>query len=102
MIRQPPRSTLFPYTTLFRSWEKAHLNRVEAIGSRIIGPKLLDANVWDVLFKDSDWKSTRLKSSHANISDAVFCFKKKTATCEAVESENITPTIRTISTDRSA
>src|ERR1035437_10466583 len=66
MIRRPPRSTLFPYTTLFRSVtpEKEHECRGR-LGFRREhrGP--------------SDRKSTRLNSSHANISYAVFCLKKK-------------------------
>src|SRR6476620_2836241 len=65
MIRRPPRSTLFPYTTLFRS--------VEAIGGAAVY-HILDTNP-DVA--RTDRKSTRLNSSHANISYAVFCLKKK-------------------------
>src|SRR3712207_7544966 len=72
MIRRPPRSTLFPYTTLFRSVElllrlalrRLHHERArhrEAHGRRV----------------EADRKSTRLNSSHANISYAVFCLKKK-------------------------
>src|SRR5438445_7121176 len=69
MIRRPPRSTLFPYTTLFRS------PAIEAV-SRRIGDH---ARVGDVVHVDNglDRKSTRLNSSHANISYAVFCLKKK-------------------------
>src|SRR3712207_7340295 len=81
MIRRPPRSTLFPYTTLFRSVEeqrgvpdqrvdrRAQLvrHRRQELGLEPVGPlQLLDR------------KSTRLNSSHANISYAVFCLKKKT------------------------
>src|SRR2546422_4333544 len=70
MIRRPPRSTLFPYTTLFRSPEEASdalhdapadLLHVEALGERA----------------HQDRKSTRLNSSHGYISYAVFCLKKK-------------------------
>src|SRR5258707_5479013 len=64
MIRRPPRSTLFPYTTLFRS-------RI-GMGSRRQPPHFL-CRLSDCL----DRKSTRLNSSHANISYAVFCLKKK-------------------------
>src|SRR3712207_7437249 len=90
MIRRPPRSTLFPYTTLFRSmwlvslhrpalWnnptpcpKRRHKEDFELLGarperqSRILQARLLQ-----------DRKSTRLNSSHANISYAVFCLKKK-------------------------
>src|SRR3712207_6992355 len=98
MIRRPPRSTLFPYTTLFRSGEYAGLLAIRAYhqsrseshrtvcliptsahgtnpasaviaGLRVV-PVACDAN-------GSDRKSTRLNSSHANISYAVFCLKKK-------------------------
>src|SRR3989337_3513425 len=65
MIRRPPRSTLFPYTTLFRSWH---------CGSRGFGHQIGT----DYLEKFLDRKSTRLNSSHGSISYAVFCLKKKT------------------------
>src|SRR3712207_8680516 len=79
MIRRPPRSTLFPYTTLFRS-------QYEDV--RRIGEGVWDAGVRCVLADEGsgiggqgsveeDRKSTRLNSSHANISYAVFCLKKK-------------------------
>src|SRR6185295_17711244 len=64
MIRRPPRSTLFPYTTLFRSLQGAFPDHATSPSSRHI-PRLLDR------------KSTRLNSSHANISYAVFCLKKR-------------------------
>src|SRR3712207_8647973 len=76
MIRRPPRSTLFPYTTLFRSHEDVD-DREE------LGPRALEDEVG---VRDArggerrhgeDRKSTRLNSSHANISYAVFCLKKK-------------------------
>src|SRR5258707_10529913 len=66
MIRRPPRSTLFPYTTLFRSPE---LQRRGLSKTEYAGPTLRE-NL-------KDRKSTRLNSSHANISYAVFCLKKK-------------------------
>src|SRR5581483_12263320 len=66
MIRRPPRSTLFPYTTLFRSFDQCRPLR-NLHESRKLYPK-------------KDRKSTRLNSSHANISYAVFCLKKKTTT----------------------
>src|SRR3712207_8868016 len=82
MIRRPPRSTLFPYTTLFRSLRPTSLKRIEGIlrkhiKGKAIGSKKLahlsNAQVWNWI----DRKSTRLNSSHANISYAVFCLKKK-------------------------
>src|SRR3712207_8626312 len=86
MIRRPPRSTLFPYTTLFRSGADPERVR-EARGARGDDHELLQiervlrvrATVDDVEHGDrqQDRKSTRLNSSHANISYAVFCLKKK-------------------------
>src|SRR5258707_8444536 len=75
MIRRPPRSTLFPYTTLFRS---RHLSRIEVryAGWDLGLVHLVDARTGKVLSR-LDRKSTRLNSSHANISYAVFCLKKK-------------------------
>src|SRR3712207_7819937 len=93
MIRRPPRSTLFPYTTLFRSPINASYELVRwalgrsshtlpAIGLAIIEkiPKLLPSQgrrFVELGQKLKDRKSTRLNSSHANISYAVFCLKKK-------------------------
>src|SRR5438552_10530573 len=65
MTLRPPRSTLFPYTTLFRSWP-----RISA--SSWIPPRLIRTNLRPI-----DRKSTRLNSSHQIISYAVFCLKKK-------------------------
>src|SRR3712207_7044136 len=96
MIRRPPRSTLFPYTTLFRSAElreqvtllllaaPAHKRRAHERGlhghdrphRRAAAPDLLDEQAVGPVVQDR--KSTRLNSSHANISYAVFCLKKKT------------------------
>src|SRR3712207_8737476 len=79
MIRRPPRSTLFPYTTLFRS-DRSQLSRVEIFPQQ---PQELGGDEGDVggagdcLTGWRDRKSTRLNSSHANISYAVFCLKKK-------------------------
>src|SRR3712207_7732445 len=73
MIRRPPRSTLFPYTTLFRSSGR-HDRRVT------VGPCSGDesaARMRRAAGGGQDRKSTRLNSSHANISYAVFCLKKK-------------------------
>src|SRR5258707_8462882 len=78
MIRRPPRSTLFPYTTLFRSlalispplvWPMSHRSQVACFSEPC----------------DPDRKSTRLNSSHANISYAVFCLKKKTTFYETAD-----------------
>src|SRR5258707_7017184 len=82
MIRRPPRSTLFPYTTLFRSL-KASLGcgNPTALAQLNAGETVLDLGSGggiDVLLSAKrDRKSTRLNSSHANISYAVFCLKKK-------------------------
>src|SRR2546429_5807677 len=67
MIRRPPRSTLFPYTTLFRSPTARYIAGVKTIEARSGEPGT-----------DEDRKSTRLNSSHGYISYAVFCLKKKT------------------------
>src|SRR3712207_7698023 len=76
MIRRPPRSTLFPYTTLFRSPEEA--GDPWRGGVRAGGQEgLLDDPAQVVPRHHVDRKSTRLNSSHANISYAVFCLKKK-------------------------
>src|SRR5437867_6922295 len=67
MIRRPPRSTLFPYTTLFRSKARIHIGtETEVGGGALAMPSLIP-----------DRKSTRLNSSHRTISYAVFCLKKK-------------------------
>src|SRR5437899_5848611 len=91
MIRRPPRSTLFPYTTLFRPPE---LRRV------VVRPRLGDRRV---LPRESraDRKSTRLNSSHLGISYAVFCLKKKKKdTTDHVTLMQITPTQTVIQTLR--
>src|SRR3712207_8015039 len=85
MIRRPPRSTLFPYTTLFRS--AAHHLRLQARDALRVEDASERVGRQDVarLGQDfaigrrhrADRKSTRLNSSHANISYAVFCLKKK-------------------------
>src|SRR2546422_8337972 len=73
MIRRPPRSTLFPYTTLFRSMLEhgiQHRSDQNALRSARAPPHVLDVSA-------EDRKSTRLNSSHGYISYAVFCLKKK-------------------------
>src|SRR3712207_7028244 len=94
MIRRPPRSTLFPYTTLFRSYydegsgsyKSLHTTTSSEEYQGLWKPFLqsfaahLKSKGWfdrTVIAMDEDRKSTRLNSSHANISYAVFCLKKK-------------------------
>src|SRR3712207_7349938 len=99
MIRRPPRSTLFPYTTLFRSLDPQHPDvpvglevdprhqpvteqeRQDVVAVHPLGRRGVDLQpvpeAEDALHPRPDRKSTRLNSSHANISYAVFCLKKK-------------------------
>src|SRR5258707_1449648 len=95
MIRRPPRSTLFPYTTLFRSLSLFVLVTIGTVSFASLGlvvasvtntmqeTQVLNQLIWlPLIFLSGatlpDRKSTRLNSSHANISYAVFCLKKKT------------------------
>src|SRR5690348_17879176 len=92
MLRRPPRSTLFPYTTLFRSEQRAGVvdevargEVVGAVGDDVVALEELErvGRVEQRVVRDSanaleDRKSTRLNSSHPSISYAVFCLKKKT------------------------
>src|SRR3712207_7074841 len=81
MIRRPPRSTLFPYTTLFRSAGERRFRASQKAGLKTIPAYIRtadDENMMEMaLIENIDRKSTRLNSSHANISYAVFCLKKK-------------------------
>src|SRR5207244_7107321 len=77
MIRRPPRSTLFPYTTLFRSVVGAFGTLIGAGGGFLLVPLLL-------IGTRRDRKSTRLNSSHQIISYAVFCLKKKNQTSRTI------------------
>src|SRR5947209_13077403 len=87
MIRRPPRSTLFPYTTLFRSHADERACLVPPQRARVRGQHHQRAGhqpgsgpIWEKVAstpRTVDRKSTRLNSSHANISYAVFCLKKK-------------------------
>src|SRR3712207_8184719 len=86
MIRRPPRSTLFPYTTLFRSPKRGFgggpVNEEARIAGAPVSWGVIEIPDWgyqmpaDRVLRE-DRKSTRLNSSHANISYAVFCLKKK-------------------------
>src|SRR2546430_3323320 len=90
MIRRPPRSTLFPYTTLFRSVAPLDLEKVGSFLAKdcvyrptetappIRGRQAIVEALKKMLGSPSDRKSTRLNSSHSQISYAVFCLKKKT------------------------
>src|SRR2546429_3464413 len=78
MIRRPPRSTLFPYTTLFRSPNQACGKRpTRCKRARRRRPGKPDKRPRDNALAERDRKSTRLNSSHGYISYAVFCLKKK-------------------------
>src|SRR2546422_3879037 len=99
MIRRPPRSTLFPYTTLFRSLYDEHpefvrpdfrLNEVRSF----VKSGLRDISISR---KRIDRKSTRLNSSHGYISYAVFCLKKKKKKkAQTIYSENSTKYVKTV------
>src|SRR3712207_6929632 len=90
MIRRPPRSTLFPYTTLFRSLNHVtwvdHITVPSGSTAAVADSTLTDMGEWGPSTVTGaghlllDRKSTRLNSSHANISYAVFCLKKKKET----------------------
>src|SRR3712207_7127327 len=86
MIRRPPRSTLFPYTTLFRSSLRRMVRREQRASDQQDGLRhpLDGTRVHPGLGGQRDRKSTRLNSSHANISYAVFCLKKKKIQNETV------------------
>src|SRR2546430_3123434 len=93
MIRRPPRSTLFPYTTLFRS------NVAHAAGllAELLGLEIFVQN------RRADRKSTRLNSSHSQISYAVFCLKKKNINKNILHATSTTqPKTATATTPRSA
>src|SRR2546430_7314152 len=98
MIRRPPRSTLFPYTTLFRSWWQRTWFGAKPVDQALKGFKVRNGNLRESLDRyreldrakatgrtetaaerkaAGDRKSTRLNSSHSQISYAVFCLKKK-------------------------
>src|SRR5690349_23466993 len=85
MIRRPPRSTLFPYTTLFRSQDLLNGDLIDTATGEVLDPEQYGVAVipsesssdYCREFAGRDRKSTRLNSSHVEISYAVFCLKKK-------------------------
>src|SRR2546427_6132717 len=100
MIRRPPRSTLFPYTTLFRSKVGAHVVRgtvSKDVATQTLSFRISDgAATYPVTFHGLppdtlDRKSTRLNSSHSQISYAVFCLKKKKHRADTARRLNSTP-----------
>src|SRR2546430_13666448 len=84
MIRRPPRSTLFPYTTLFRS------RSLEDVSRRVLGEAKVSTDQLNLFIphqanqRITDRKSTRLNSSHSQISYAVFCLKRKSSTATSL------------------
>src|SRR5262245_64319635 len=96
MIRRPPRSTLFPYTTLFRSGgispdlprRRPRGRRLDRGGARLL-PEFLEPEP-----RALDRKSTRLNSSHLGISYAVFCLKKKNKKNNATELDSMTSVVK--------
>src|SRR2546423_9658985 len=92
MIRRPPRSTLFPYTTLFRSVQRV-LRREAELAPKLIGDQSVQPRAFVHFVEVRDRKSTRLNCSHSQISYAVFCLKKKTTGNRRVSTR--TPTLAT-------
>src|SRR2546428_7817168 len=90
MIRRPPRSTLFPYTTLFRSLRKVHFAALQSMRELF-----LFGNIHYRSNKLGDRKSTRLNSSHDQISYAVFCLKKKKKQILASQPSSVYPRVTT-------
>src|SRR5688572_32016376 len=97
MIRRPPRSTLFPYTTLFRSWRNDGIIAAYSIRLHLYWNAFRNTNsTWlkqrrlagdDPFAHARDRKSTRLNSSHSQISYAVFCLKKKNNVTVGMDAE---------------
>src|SRR5437868_8006614 len=95
MLRRPPRSTLFPYTTLFRSHRRLGYARI-GDNQRLIAIRLqvlAEDRMVVRQIRNKDRKSTRLNSSHVSISYAVFCLKKKTKTTHRSSADSA-PTAR--------
>src|SRR5438876_2402765 len=88
LIRRPPRSTLFPYTTLFRSLLDFGIGFTDVV--KRPSPNASTLTERDVARWGSDRKSTRLNSSHPSISYAVFCLKKKSSTTCVIINREIT------------
>src|SRR2546430_10048239 len=86
MIRRPPRSTLFPYTTLFRSFDSVNPDALALVQERLAAAFRGDVQRLEVpLIRAEDRKSTRLNSSHSQISYAVFCLKKNKPTSSTIQ-----------------
>src|SRR2546430_13652486 len=98
MIRRPPRSTLFPYTTLFRSRQDLrHVLRIPGkrhLPALRLGLEPLERFAAEERMIEADRKSTRLNSSHSQISYAVFCLKKKKLEIDMYDDHRDFPTVR--------
>src|SRR3712207_7621766 len=99
MIRRPPRSTLFPYTTLFRSLDQDDVvGRLAHRALDLLVPGVADQHdrvaLGGELLGLEDRKSTRLNSSHANISYAVFCLKKNSHLLQRTTRRSITELVQ--------
>src|SRR5689334_24073370 len=92
MIRRPPRSTLFPYTTLFRSRELGKCKVQSRVLGAVVKRQLASRETLNLACgracSQLDRKSTRLNSSHSSISYAVFCLKKKTTNKSRISTRN--------------
>src|SRR5258708_12043162 len=99
MIRRPPRSTLFPYTTLFRSQHLLAIGELPVAGHRLDAEQIGGFHHVGI---EADRKSTRLNSSHQIISYAVFCLKKKKSTTSTLSTLSIYPRVSPTSRRSSA
>src|SRR5437899_8957490 len=96
LVLRPPRPTLFPYTTLFRSYQHRDADGVLADGARRLRPSAPRSG------SKADRKSTRLNSSHLGISYAVFCLKKKTPAAGPADKAGAAPSVCSGATPRPA